>query len=154
MQISEYQRWLEEWDRTRGWHRVSPSHTLIHAVEELGEVARLVLQLEGYKSAESHESVRSELARELSDVLVFLFKLAYQCGIDVEEALKAGQVKADERWGDLAAASAELERYLDRQTDNVAQMSGLSANPACNQDGVPEAARGSQSDDLEQQDDE
>ena len=124
MQISEYQRWLEEWDRARGWHHVSPSHTLIHAMEELGEVARLVLHLEGYKNAESPEAVREKLATELSDLFVFLFKLAYQCGIDVEEALKAGQAKADDRYGDLAAASAELERYLAQQAENLAQMQG------------------------------
>jgi len=122
MQISEYQRWLEDWDRARGWHRVSPSHTLIHALEEMGEVARIVLQLEGYKGVESMEATRAELAAELSDVFVFLFKLAYQCDIDVEEALKAGQLKADERWGDLSGASAELERYLSQQTENLAQM--------------------------------
>ena len=124
MQISEYQRWLEEWDRTRGWHRVSPSHTLIHALEEMGEVARLILHLEGYKGAESSEAVRADLATELSDLFVFLFKLAYQCGIDMEEALKAGQAKADGRYGDLAAASAELERYLAQQAENLAQMQG------------------------------
>ena len=42
MQIHEYQHWLEAWDKARGWDRVPPSHTLIHALEELGEVARLV----------------------------------------------------------------------------------------------------------------
>jgi hypothetical protein len=34
MQIHEYQQWLEAWDKARGWDRVSPSHTLIHALEE------------------------------------------------------------------------------------------------------------------------
>jgi NTP pyrophosphatase (non-canonical NTP hydrolase) len=126
MRVSEYQRWLEEWDRARGWHRVSPSHTLIHALEEMGEVARLVLQLEGYKEAASEATVRAALERELSDLFVFLFKLSYQCGIDVEAALQAGQAKADERWGDLAAANAELERYLAQQAENLAQMSGES----------------------------
>lgn len=119
MQIREYQQWLEAWDRARGWDRVSPAHTLIHALEELGEVARLVLHLEGYKGGEDPEAIKEELATELSDLLVFLFKLAYQCGIDVEEALKAGQVKADQRWGDLAAASVELERYLAQQAENL-----------------------------------
>jgi NTP pyrophosphatase (non-canonical NTP hydrolase) len=122
MQIREYQQWLEAWDRARGWHRVSPSHTLIHALEEMGEVARLVLHLEGYKGGEGPEAVRQELAAELSDLFVFLFKLAGQCGINMEEALKAGQAKADERYGDLAAASAELERYLAQQTANLSHL--------------------------------
>ena len=95
MQIHEYQQWLEAWDKARGWDRVSPSHTLIHALEELGEVARLVLQWEGYKQAESPEKLHAELEEELSDVFVFLFKLAYQTGVDVEAALARGQAKAE-----------------------------------------------------------
>ena len=117
MQIHDYQQWLEAWDKTRGWDRVSPSHTLIHALEELGEVARLVLQWEGYKQAESTEQLHAELEEELSDVFVFLFKLAYQTGVDVEAALARGQVKAEARYPDLAQASAELERYQARQAE-------------------------------------
>jgi len=117
MQIHEYQQWLEAWDEARGWDRVLPSHTLIHALEELGEVARLVLQWEGYKQAESAEQLHAELEEELSDVFVFLFKLAYQTGVDVEAALVCGQVKAEARYPDLAQASAEFERYQARQAE-------------------------------------
>ncbi|MCD6289342.1 MAG: hypothetical protein J7M34_02480 [Anaerolineae bacterium] len=114
MHISEYQKWLEEWDRARGWDRVLPSHTLVHALEEMGEVARLVLELEGYKPAEDEESVRAALAEELSDVFVFLFKLAYQYDIDVESALRAGQIKADRRYS-VEDGPPELERYWAAQ---------------------------------------
>jgi NTP pyrophosphatase (non-canonical NTP hydrolase) len=124
MQIRDYQHWLEAWDRARGWDRVSPSHTLIHALEELGEVARLVLQWEGYKDAESPEKLHAELEEELSDVFVFLFKLAYQTGVDVEAALARGQAKADGRYPDLAQASAELARYQARQAEMLAQLTG------------------------------
>jgi NTP pyrophosphatase (non-canonical NTP hydrolase) len=115
MHIREYQQWLESWDRVRGWDRVSLSHTLIHAYEEMGEVARLLLQWEGYKDAPEPDRWRHDLSEELSDVLVFLFKLAYQAGIDVEDALARGQAKADARNPDLAAASAALARYQVRQ---------------------------------------
>lgn len=115
MQIRDYQHWLEAWDRARGWDRVSPSHTLIHALEELGEVARLVLQWEGYKDAASPEELHADLEEELSDVFVFLFKLAYQTGVDVEAALARGQAKADGRYDDLAEADAMLARYHARQ---------------------------------------
>jgi NTP pyrophosphatase (non-canonical NTP hydrolase) len=115
MEISAYQKWLEAWDRARGWDRVSPSHTLVHAMEELGEVARLILQREGYKDAESLERLHVELEEELSDVFVFLFKLAYQTGVDVEAALARGQDKAEGRYEDLAESAAMLERYHARQ---------------------------------------
>jgi NTP pyrophosphatase (non-canonical NTP hydrolase) len=124
MQIHEYQQWLEAWDKARGWDRVSVSHTLVHALEELGEVARLVLQWEGYKQAESAEQLHAELEEELSDVFVFLFKLAYQMGVDVEAALTRGQAKAEDRYPDLAQASAELARYQARQAE-LTQKVGL-----------------------------
>jgi NTP pyrophosphatase (non-canonical NTP hydrolase) len=117
MQIHDYQQWLEAWDKARGWDRVAVSHTLVHALEELGEVARLVLQWEGYKQTESAEQLHSELEEELSDVFVFLFKLAYQTGVDVEAALARGQVKAEDRYPDLEQASAELARYQARQAE-------------------------------------
>ncbi len=117
MQVREYQQWLEAWDHARGWHQVDPAHTLVHAMEDLGEVARLILQYEGYKTAASPEELRADLAEELSDVFVFLFKLAYQTGVDVEDALKAGQDKANQRYPDLEQASEELARYQARQAD-------------------------------------
>ncbi len=107
MCIREYQSWLEAWDRERGWDQVDPAHTLVHALEEMGEVARLVLRYEGYKEAADPEALRADLAEEMSDLFVFLFKLAYQTGIDVEDALAAGQAKANARY---QARQAELKR--------------------------------------------
>jgi NTP pyrophosphatase (non-canonical NTP hydrolase) len=122
MQVHEYQEWLEAWDKARGWDRVSVSHTLAHALEELGEVARLVLQWEGYKDAQSPEKLHAELEEELSDVFVFLFKLAYQTGVDVEAALARGQAKADGRYDDLDAANAMLARYHARQAETITRL--------------------------------
>ncbi len=122
MHIREYQQWLEAWDKARGWERVLPSHTLIHALEELGEVARLMLQWEGYKEAASAEQLHADLEEELSDVFVFLFKLAYQTDVDVEAALARGQAKADGRYDDLAEAGEMATRYYARQAEALARM--------------------------------
>ncbi len=103
-----------------------PSHTLIHAMEELGEVSRLILQWEGYKDAESPEQLHRDLEEELSDVFVFLFKLAYQTGVDVEAALARGQAKAENRYDDLDAARAMLDRYHARQVEAVEYLTGRS----------------------------
>jgi NTP pyrophosphatase (non-canonical NTP hydrolase) len=110
------------WDQARGWDQVSPAHTLVHALEEMGEVARLVLQWEGYKQTESAEALHDGLEEELSDLFLFLFKLAYQTGVDVETALARGQAKADSRHADLAEANAELERYQLRQAELARQL--------------------------------
>lgn len=122
MQIHEYQQWLEAWDKARGWDRVAPAHTLIHALEELGEVARLMLQWEGYKDAESPEKLHADLEEELSDVFVFLFKLAYQTGVDVEAALARGQAKAEGRYDDTEQARAMLARYHARQAEEYERL--------------------------------
>ncbi len=117
MHIREYQQWLEEFDRARGWDQVDPAHTLVHAMEEMGEVARLLLQWEGYKGAQGKDEIRAGLREELNDLLVFLFKVAYQTGVDVEDALEWGQRKVEMRYGDLDFSRSEMERYQARQSE-------------------------------------
>jgi len=113
MHIREYQQWLEKWDQDRDWDRVLASHTLLHAVEEMGEVSKLVQMIEGYRALKppDMDAVRDELALELSDLQVMLFKVAYLCGVDMEEAMVRGQAKADERFPDPTTGPVERERY-------------------------------------------
>ena len=110
MHIREYQEWLEQWDSARTWEQVTLSHTLLHALEELGEVSKLVQMIEGYRapSPADLDQVRDELALELSDLQVMVFKIAYLCGIDMEEAMARGQRKADARFPDPAAGPTDL----------------------------------------------
>lgn len=123
MYIHDYQAWLQAWDHERGWDRGLLSHTLLHAVEEMGEVSKLVQMVEGYRALppEGLEQVRELLALELSDLFVMLFKVAYLCEIDVESALRKGMEKADRRFPDpatgpaeQAAAWARFAAYLER----------------------------------------
>ena len=116
MHIREYQQWLENWDRERTWDRVLPSHTLLHAMEEMGEVSRHVQAFEGYRPLDPAEieAARADLALELSDLQVMLFKLAYLCDIDMEDAMIRGQAKADQRFPDPAGGPAEQEDYWRR----------------------------------------
>lgn len=124
MHIRDYQRWLEEWDRVRTWDRVLVSHTLLHALEELGEISKLVQMLEGYRPLEppDEDAVRDLLALELSDLQVMLFKIAYQCGIDMEEAMIRGQRKADERFPDPTTGPAERDAYWRRFRNRVEEL--------------------------------
>ncbi len=116
MHIRDYQAWLEAWDRARTWEQVTLSHTLLHALEELGEISKIVQMIEGYRdpSPADLERLREELALELSDLQVMLFKLAYLCDIDMEEAMARGQRKADERFPNPADGPAEREAYWAR----------------------------------------
>lgn len=116
MHIREYQTWLEEWDRARTWDQVLPSHTLLHALEELGEISKLVQMIEGYRDPgdRTPAQLRDELALELSDLQVMLFKIAYQCDIDMEDAMQRGQIKADRRFPDPAAGPSDQQAYRAR----------------------------------------
>jgi NTP pyrophosphatase (non-canonical NTP hydrolase) len=116
MHIREYQAWLEAWDKSRTWEQVTLSHTLLHAVEEMGEVSKLVQMIEGYREPQPAqvEALRDELALELSDLLVMVFKIAYLSGIDMERALMRGQQKADARFPDPVTGRADTERYRAR----------------------------------------
>ncbi|MBI3958071.1 MAG: hypothetical protein HY328_04615 [Chloroflexi bacterium] len=124
MHIRDYQRWLKEWDTARTWDRVLVSHTLLHALEELGEVSKLVQMLEGYRPLDppDEDAVRGLLALELSDLQVMLFKVAYQCGIDMEDALRQGQAKADARFPDPATGPANQIVYRERLRERVAAL--------------------------------
>lgn len=121
MHIREYQTWLQAYDAARGWDKITPSHTFLHLIEEIGEIAREVEYLEGYRDADDAAQVRVRLAEELADAATFLYKLAYQCGVDLEDALRGNMTKAEDRFS-VAYGRADTERYLARQAENLAKI--------------------------------
>ena len=121
MQIREYQAWLQAYDEARGWDKISPSHTFLHLIEEIGEIARAVEVLEGYRNGAGADDSRAHLAEELADAATFLYKLAYQCGVDLEDALKSNMTKAENRFS-VAFGRADTERYLARQAEILARI--------------------------------
>jgi NTP pyrophosphatase (non-canonical NTP hydrolase) len=126
MQIREYQNWLQKWDKARNWDKTLPSHTLLHALEELSEISRLVQVIEGYRAADvPTDTLRDALALELSDLQVMIFKLAYQCDIDMQEAMTRGQAKADARFPDPASGPPEQAAYW-RRFQSYLEAQGLS----------------------------
>jgi len=131
MHISDYQNWVENWDKARTWDRVLVSHTLLHALEELGEVSKLVQMLEGYRPLDppDEEAVRDLLALELSDLQVMLFKIAYQCEIDMEDALRQGQAKADARFPDPSTGQSAQIAYRERLHERVTALDNPPSTP-------------------------
>jgi NTP pyrophosphatase (non-canonical NTP hydrolase) len=95
---------------------------MLHALEELGEISKLVQMVEGYRNpkGKSLDEIRSDLALELSDLQVMLFKIAYLCDIDMEEAMQRGQRKADQRFPDPTEGPAEQIAYWQRFQDYIA----------------------------------
>ena len=133
MHIREYQTWLQAYDEARGWDKIAPPHTFLHLIEEIGEVAREVEYLEGYREADNAGDARARLAAELADATTFLYKLACQCGVDLEDALKANMTKAENRFS-IAFGQADTERYLARQAENLARRRKNMTKPQSFQD--------------------
>ena len=76
-------------------------------------------KVEGYRDPgdQDPDELRDELALELSDLQVMLFKIAYLCDIDMETAMQRGQVKADTRFPDPTTGPADREAYWQRFRD-------------------------------------
>ena len=109
--MSELQKRLRRFDRERGWDGVRPEHTLLHLLEELGEVARELLREVGYKEGEV------QLTGELADVGLLLYKLADQLGIDLEAAMLE-KLAANEARFPLPESREAMARYLERNDED------------------------------------
>lgn len=121
MHIREYQTWLQAYDEARGWDRISPSHTFLHLIEEIGEIAREVEYYEGYRDAGDDAGSQDRLAEELADAATFLYKLAYQLGVDLEKALEDNMTKAENRFS-IDFGQADTRRYLARQAEVLSRI--------------------------------
>lgn len=120
MHIREYQTWLQAYDVARGWDKIALAHSFLHLAEEVGEIARAVEILEGYRDDDGVADVRASLAEELADAATFVFKLAYQTGVDLEDALRANMTKAEGRFS-VAFGQADMARYQARQREQLAK---------------------------------
>ncbi len=110
--LSALQRRLEAFDAARGWDAVSPAHTALHLIEELGEVMREALHLEGYKTPDP--AARGRLGGELADVTLLLLKLASQYGVDLERVVLE-KLSANELRFPLRESKAAMQTYLEQQ---------------------------------------
>jgi NTP pyrophosphatase (non-canonical NTP hydrolase) len=114
--FSHYQQWFREYDQLRGLNEDRPLESLAHLSEEMGEIARHILRLEGVKAMDhvARDAEITALALELSDAFVFLTKLANHYGIDWDETIRNGMAKAEARW-DIAQGQAEAERRAQKR---------------------------------------
>ncbi|NLE75765.1 MAG: hypothetical protein GX605_03290 [Chloroflexi bacterium] len=124
MEIRDYQERLTAFDRARGWDRVLASQTMVHLVEEVGEVARVVLELEGYREADDTEALRTRLREELADAANFLFKLASHYGVEMEQGLLDNLQQIERRFP-LEASQTDMARYIEGQRANLRRLEGL-----------------------------
>lgn len=114
MDIHSYQHWFEEYDRRRSLDLVATSQVTVHLMEEVGEIAREVLYLEGYRNPAERSNAVTLLSAEIGDAFVFLTKIAIAYGIDLETVLASLMTKAETRWP-MDETRREMERYVRHQ---------------------------------------
>lgn len=114
--FARYQQWFREYDQLRGLDEDRPLESLAHLSEEMGEIARHILRLEGVKAMDdaARDGEIAALALEISDAFVFLTKLANHYGIEWDETIRNGMEKAEARWN-VAQGQAEATRRAQKR---------------------------------------
>nr|WP_290668849.1 MazG nucleotide pyrophosphohydrolase domain-containing protein [Ardenticatena sp.] len=99
--FDDFQAWFREYDAQRGLTDDPPLAVLARLMEEVGEIARHVLHLEGEKPLDEcqRDEERAALALELADAFIFLTKLANLYAIDWTPTIHAAIQKAEARFG-------------------------------------------------------
>lgn len=98
MTFQQYQQLVDQWVHRYGVRYFNEMTNLAILMEEVGEVARLMVRIYGEQSfkAESRTADRS-LADELADVLFVLTCIANQTGVDLAVAAAANLAKKTQR---------------------------------------------------------
>lgn len=105
--VQEYQKLVDDWVKTHGVRYFGELTNLGILMEEVGEVARLMVRTFGEQSFKAEENNKPALADELADVMFVLICIANQTGVDV---------------------SAALEKNLDKKPDATAGGIGTTPN--------------------------
>jgi NTP pyrophosphatase (non-canonical NTP hydrolase) len=96
MDITLMQKQVEEFDKAHGWSDDKPAQIALHAVEELGELARELLKEEGYKKGKPNSD---ELKSELMDLLYLILKIANKYDIKLEDEWRRTLERYAKRYG-------------------------------------------------------
>ena len=111
-ELDELTAAIRRFNSDRGWERFhDPKSLTLALVGEVGELAELVqwLPAESARELTRAEPLRTRLAEELSDVLIYLLNLADAAGIDLLDAATAKL--------DSAARKYPAAEYRDRAPD-------------------------------------
>ena len=84
--LRDFQQYVVDLDKERGFTKSTPLHALVHLMEESGELAKAIRKAEKLRVDEKSESFA--VAEEAADVFIFLLKICNQYGIDLEQAFR------------------------------------------------------------------
>ena len=94
--IKNAQKIVDEWINTIGVRYFSELTNLGILMEEVGEVARIMVRMYGEQSFKKSD-LEKDLAEEIGDLLFVLIAIANQTNIDLTRAFRKGMIKRTER---------------------------------------------------------
>ncbi|WP_127494906.1 MazG nucleotide pyrophosphohydrolase domain-containing protein [Paenibacillus glycanilyticus] len=103
MKEQEFQQWIQDFYKERGWSGYGPFERMAFLTEEVGETARVVRTIEigrdrPDEAAQPAEVLKQELIEELGDVLANVYILAGIYDLSIEEVLRAHKDKLSKRY--------------------------------------------------------
>ncbi|NBJ69394.1 MULTISPECIES: MazG-like family protein [Clostridia] len=105
MDVTEFQQWVKQYYKTRGWSDLDIFIRIGFLAEETGEVARAIRALEiGRNRPDEAESTFEEnkqaLTEELGDVLGNVIVIANKYDISLKEVFQLHKSKLAERYSE------------------------------------------------------
>lgn len=103
MNVNEFQDWIKDYYKSRGWSDLDIFIRIGFLAEETGEVALSIRALEigrdrPDEATSSFEENKQELTEELGDVLGNLIVIANKYEIPLEEVFKSHKEKLSKRY--------------------------------------------------------
>ncbi|MFB5662222.1 MazG nucleotide pyrophosphohydrolase domain-containing protein [Alteribacillus sp. HJP-4] len=103
MDVTEFQSWVKEYYKKRGWSELDIFIRIGFLAEETGEVARAIRALEigrdrPDEAPGTSDGLKQELVEELGDVLGNVIVIANKYEIPLEDVFQSHQEKLDLRY--------------------------------------------------------
>jgi dCTP diphosphatase len=99
--LTEIRDRMREFTKARDWEKFhDPKSLALALVGEVGELAELLQWLPADEVVERAQvdPLQSRLGEEISDVLIYLVRLADVCGVDLPTAVKSKMASSEERF--------------------------------------------------------
>ncbi|HET8841402.1 MAG TPA: MazG nucleotide pyrophosphohydrolase domain-containing protein [Ktedonobacteraceae bacterium] len=96
--LPEYQQYMDEICKERGWTRDTYAEKFLLFTEEVGELAKAIRKTRGLYQEQARQK-NLELEEEFSDVFSYLLDLANCFQVDLEKAFREKeQINATRQW--------------------------------------------------------
>lgn len=100
--LSDYQHYMKTICAERGWDKANTLQTWLLFTEEVGELAKAIRDTNGLFQEKDKTDIRENLEGEFADVLSYVFDLANQLDVDLEEAFRKKEaINAKRNWSEI-----------------------------------------------------